>query len=336
LDDTLRYDAPFFGAYNSDTLNEYDALGAKGKPNAHYLRWKLNSLGYRGPELNPGQDSILCIGGSETFGSYESEDMEFPRQLEKDLELQLGEKRFQVVNVAFPRDGLPTAIGRLPHILGKLQPKLAVVYPSLANSVARYRKPAPQGLPQELINLRISEKAWDELKKALPESVQTPAKELLIWRATRHEGAMHRLPDSYVQRFRLDIERLIDMLTTNAVRPILVTHATRFGVIVPPHERPILVAWRRFYPYLTERGLLDMELQLNEVIRQFAREKGVAVVDAARGIAPSSANFADAVHFTDQGSAILAKMIADEVLTALRHPDASSAVRMAREYPRQP
>jgi hypothetical protein len=50
-------------------------MGQHGRPNAQYLKWKLNSLGFRGPELDPGATRILCVGSSETFGQYESEGM---------------------------------------------------------------------------------------------------------------------------------------------------------------------------------------------------------------------------------------------------------------------
>lgn len=52
IDDYITEGAPLLSPYNEDTLYTYDALGKRGRPYARYLKWSLNSLGYRGPELN--------------------------------------------------------------------------------------------------------------------------------------------------------------------------------------------------------------------------------------------------------------------------------------------
>ncbi len=54
-------------------------------PNAKYEKWEINSLGFRGKEIDlekkEGQIRIACFGVSETFGVYESKDKEWPSQL---------------------------------------------------------------------------------------------------------------------------------------------------------------------------------------------------------------------------------------------------------------
>ncbi len=53
-------------------------------PNAKYEKWEINSLGFRGKEIDlekkEGQIRIACFGVSETFGVYESKDKEWPSQ----------------------------------------------------------------------------------------------------------------------------------------------------------------------------------------------------------------------------------------------------------------
>src|SRR5262245_29854044 len=85
IDDYLVYGAPMWGAYNIDRIYEFDSLGRRGKPYAQFRKWKLNSLGYRGPEPANGSVRIVVFGASETFGLYESPDHEYPRLLEREL-----------------------------------------------------------------------------------------------------------------------------------------------------------------------------------------------------------------------------------------------------------
>ena len=123
------------GAYDVETLYTFDSLGKTGKPGAQYLKWKLNSYGLRGPDLHANRFRVMCLGSSETFGLYEQEDGEWPRQLEHILNQRAGRPAFDVINAAYPGMSLLTTLKRLPGWLGELQPKVVVVYPSLASYI---------------------------------------------------------------------------------------------------------------------------------------------------------------------------------------------------------
>src|SRR5215218_19485 len=90
LDDYFAYEAPILSSYHIDQIYEFDSIGRKGKPNTQFRKWKLNSLGYRGPELKPGLTRIVVFGASETFGLYEGPGHEFPRQVERRLNERAG------------------------------------------------------------------------------------------------------------------------------------------------------------------------------------------------------------------------------------------------------
>ena len=84
-------------------LVEVDGNGIpQNIPSARYGKWGINSLGFRGKEIDmekkEGQIRILCFGVSETFGFYESKDKEWPSQLGEIL----GDKfpRVEVINVS--------------------------------------------------------------------------------------------------------------------------------------------------------------------------------------------------------------------------------------------
>src|SRR6202011_2878753 len=101
VQDAATDDAPILGAYGYSTMLYRDDLGIAGRPHAHYLKYRLNSLGFRGPEPQWDRERIICIGASETFGLYESPDMEYPRQLERELNAYATNRRYSVINVAY-------------------------------------------------------------------------------------------------------------------------------------------------------------------------------------------------------------------------------------------
>ena len=87
-------------------------------------------------------------------------------------------------------------------------------------------------------------------------------------------------PRGYLCNWRVNLESACSHIGYPAVKPVLVTHATRFGAAVRPDERPVLIACRKFHPDLAEDGFLDMERRLNAAVRELARERSLPLVDA--------------------------------------------------------
>ena len=86
IDQKIIFGAPLWGEYTyASALYAEDEFGIVGKPNAVFEKWRLNSSGFRGPEIAlakaPGSMRISCFGASETFGLYEKPDNDWPRQL---------------------------------------------------------------------------------------------------------------------------------------------------------------------------------------------------------------------------------------------------------------
>jgi hypothetical protein len=72
-------------------------------PNTQYKKWKINSLGFRGKEIDlekkKEQIRIMCFGSSETLGVHETEGKEWPSQIGEMLKDQYPE--VEVINVLF-------------------------------------------------------------------------------------------------------------------------------------------------------------------------------------------------------------------------------------------
>jgi lysophospholipase L1-like esterase len=320
LDDSIRYGAPFRSTYTHDAIFTWDELGRTGKPNASFRDYKLNSLGYRGPELHPGGVRILCIGASETFGLYEDPGKEFPRQIEDDLNASSHGGDFQVVNAGVAGQTIGTATIRIPQYIERVHPRFVVVYPTPANYIwlpFLRRAPATQ-VAEPKFESRALDKVRDAVKRMAPAAIIDYLRRKDIEsEAAEYGKPMDRVSDESVSAFRADLGKMVDEFRGQGVTPILVTHANRFGESLGEKDREQLTAWRRFYPMLTEAGFLDMERRMNDAIRALAKEKQLPLVDGAAVVPPGDEYFGDAIHFTTKGSSLLASAIAGKILEHL-------------------
>jgi lysophospholipase L1-like esterase len=320
VDDVVTYDAPFWGTYNDDILLQRDSIGKWGRPGARYAKWQLNSLGYRGPELRVGSIRILTMGASETFGLYEAPGEEFPRQLERDLNSWAGKDLFQVVNVAFAGETLPTSILRVPQIVEQIHPSYALIYPDLSSYIWMSVKPFASNVPAQdgtrsgpKFESRLSVRIENVLKQALPVAIQDQLWKISMRReiASRHYVILDRLPEDRFEHFRQDLQTLVAALRDHQVQPVLVTHATIFSKPLAESDQISLTHWRKIYPMLKEEGFLDMERRMNDVIRQTAAEDHIPLIDADKEMPHGPKYFADFVHFTTYGAGVMASTLAN-------------------------
>jgi len=263
------------------------------------------------------------MGASETFGLYEAPDQEYPRQLERDLNSWIGKDAFQVVNVAFAGETLPTAILRAPEIVEEIHPSYALIYPDLSSYIWMSVKTeagitsgssAPAASQARIsFDSRLAGRVGNVLKQALPSAIQNELRKISMRReiASRHYVVLERLPEDRVEHFRQDLRKLIAALRAYGVEPVLVTHATVFSKPLSESDHVPLTTWRKIYPMLKEEGFLDMEQRMNDVIRQTAADEGVPLIDADKDMPHGPEYFADMVHFTTVGAGVMASILAD-------------------------
>ena len=341
VDDWFTFKAPLLENFSQESLYDTDSLGKYGKPYAHYLKWKLNSLGFRGPELHPGGLRIGTVGSSETFGLYESIDHEWPRELERILNSHTGTVPIQVVNYALTGMLMSTFEKRLPKDIQMTSPQVVVIYPSLVGELFRpgnfgpklnaNRKPPVPPTPE----LRISYRAETVFKNNMPQWLLDWLRERRALRVFANTPVViERVSDLFLDTFREDVKRIIFDLRANGVVPVLVTHTTYFGHHLDPHETPMMINWRQFYPMLKEEGFLDLEARANAVLKEIALSEHLILIDAASKMPEGGEFFADFVHFTDHGSQIFSGLIAER-LQCLRQQGVE-CLEGARTQPGQP
>lgn len=326
LADKHAYDAPFFGSYTLDRLYEMDSGQMRGKANARYRNWQLNSLGFRGPDLHDGTVRILCIGASETFGMLETPGREYPRQLEEILNSTEAHGKIEVVNFSYFGLKLTTAAALLPEVIREVRPTIAIIYPTYGGYVSRQSDtPLTEELAHEKQVFRVADHAFDMLKAHAPVWLMTKIRRMQIDRYVDGRDVIHRMPTNRSEFLATDLAQLTGTLRQGGVVPVLLTHANRFsGETDTGDWQSYLTGWRKFYPLYSEEALLDMETSLNDAVREFARRNQISLVDAARMMPGGSAYFTDHVHFTDEGARKMAELVAREVAPLLRAPGQSA------------
>ena len=98
IDDWAQHGVPLTeGANSLDDLMVRDSLGVHSRASTRFRQFRINSLGFRGAEVSArALDTakvIVVSGASETFGLYESDGKEWPRQLEDSLAMRCGSGR---------------------------------------------------------------------------------------------------------------------------------------------------------------------------------------------------------------------------------------------------
>lgn len=345
VEDWVMYRMPIASPYVSiEDLLVHDADGVHGRRNARFEKWRMNNLGTRGPDApvnpSPGSIRIIAVGASETFGLRESPDHEFPRQLEDSLNARVsrascagddgGRPRFEVLNAAFAGMTIPTIEQDVRNRLRRFHPEVIVAYvsPSAYLEDQRPVAAAPDSSRRDdspsirrVFHPRSLDRLRDELKTMLPQVVLSWVRSGEIGAANRGRAAgwqFTSVPPERVSAFDADLRSLVGAIRSVGAKPLLVTHANVF-VGRSGADNAKLLAWDKFYPRATGQTLIAFDSVARGVTLRVAGDSGISVADAAArlAVAPESA-FADYMHFTDVGAALLASEATDGVLSVTR------------------
>jgi hypothetical protein len=321
IDDIIKWDAPFRGTYSKETLFVVDSVGYHNQPNAEFEKWKINSFGFRGEEIERQAPEdvtrILLLGSSETFGLYESPGKEFPAQIGEKLNDEYP-GRFQVLNGGVPGINIPLVQHLYENWLAGFKPDLVLYTPW---PTAYLLNPPPgqhnidnlEKIRSAPFELRIVGKTKTMLKGFVPASLQTAISDMSNRKLKAGNKDQELLMDVPMDRLDLFAEHLtgfIHLIQQNGARVVLLTRAV--GVTPPfsEHEQRWLVDWHRRYPLVADDTLLEMVRLGNRTVKEVARQTGVEVIDVASQIPKTTEFFADHVHFTSVGSEKMAAIIA--------------------------
>ena len=330
LDDWIGSGIPFLARPTThEDLTFADGGVIRGAPGAVHKKWKMNRQGFRGPEISerPAQDvtRVIVLGASETFGLYESRDMEFPAVLRRLLEK---EGPFEVINAALPGMTVRSMKPYWDAWVARFAPQVVIIYPSplfylnmggparAASANAPVRTASGE---DRSFQLRLMDRIKDVFE--YPQFIQrrrdaTRLEELL--QAQDPGSLLTEVPPRLVAAFMEDVGHLVSAVRASGATCLLVTHAMR--VPMPPREedRALLESARIHVPRATANVIAGFEEAADRTIKECAGEAGVLLSDAASELGGKEAFFADLVHFTDLGAETMARLLARDLLKALR------------------
>ncbi len=326
IDDLVRYGVPLSAVPDeARDLTIRDSLGIHGRPNGRYRWWHLNAYGFRAPEMavapRAGCTRVAVLGSSETFGLYESPNMEYPAQLQRQLDAR---GCYEVVNAAVAGASMHSMLGLWRHRVARFDPGIVVIYPNpsfyLNTDAPGTSQPDDAGAGSQ----HGSGPPWwtprllDRAHRAFhyPDVLQRRRVAQWLARATAGRDStwfFRTVPPDRLAQFGADLDSVVRAVRADGATPVLVTHAMPFEAVPRPIDHDLLQAWRRYYPRATPETLLAFDTASATVTRRVGEREGVAVVDAAARLNGHAVYFADFTHFTDTGAGVLAALLADRL-----------------------
>ncbi len=296
----------------------------QGKAFGQFQKFKLNSWGFRGPEIAmakpAGCQRLMVIGSSEMFGLYESPGKDFTAALQS----RMSEHGcVEIINAAMSGMSLDAAMLYWKLRLAQFKPDAVLIYASPALQITDTFPPPPY-VPRfeerlaDGFRLRFLE--WLRQYIHLPETIQD-------WKAEReYHGELARHPADWLiqsppeaglKSYEAKLHSFIGTLRASGATVVLMTHAERATVDTlasHPHDE---FYFKQNYPRVVPR----VQLQFNEIAvareREIAAQEKLQLVDIDHVLTGCRECFADPVHFSDLG--------------AERAADAAAQVLMARQ-----
>jgi lysophospholipase L1-like esterase len=331
IDDKLTYNAPLWKKYDYSILLEYDEEGLRHNvPNARFEKWKINSLGFRGPEIEAEkkkQFRIVCLGASETFGLYESEGQEWPSQLASMLKNKY--PHVEIINASVVGLGANKIKTYLEKYVMPLNPDLLILYQGFydhavkqdheENAIPKNAKPKTKSLRrirEELKDqVRILSKLKETIKKCLPDWLGT---QISIWKSKRailrrqkavlkDKAPWDEVSEQNILAFESYLEEFLVYFKKKSIVPVFSTYPTLITKENSDKYKKIILDYRRFVVELSEEGMIDASNKFNEAIKRISRRLNVAWVDNNGLIPKTTEYFGDNVHYTDKGAQVVAR-----------------------------
>jgi lysophospholipase L1-like esterase len=316
-------------------LVEEDSSGIlHNVPNSRYRKWGINSLGFRGKEIalakKEGQIRIVCLGGSETFGFYESEGKEWPSQLREMLRGTF--PTAEVINASVVGLHPKNRKDYIEKYVLPLKPDIMILFRQrlfeyviegirrkrrkhLPNKVKRKKKINP--IKESLSHAWGLKRLREILERCVPERLIT---HIRIWRLHRKvrkkekrylidKEPLDKVPENIILEYEKDLGSFIHFLKENNVVPVLSTYPRLITSSNKDTYKNISLATRSSCIELSENGFIDVSIKFDDVARRIAREQNVALLDIDNSIPKTQEYFADNYHYTNRGAEIIAKNI---------------------------
>jgi lysophospholipase L1-like esterase len=289
------------------------------KENTTHGNIKINSSGFRGPELmNPKHHStvrLAFVGASTTFcAEVSSNELTWPHLVWRKLQGSKLDAEFDYVNAAVPGYTVKTSLKNLQYRLKSLQPDIVVIYHATNDLSYDTRVMAiHQGI------YRISDREGDGILKysLLWSLVRKNFKIMKRRKESINEIKLEYDPRKISKRFKVKLQKLVKESQEISKLVAIATFSYKIRREQAYEEQLQNANTALYYmPYMSIEGLLNGYEEYNRIIREVAKETGAMIIEGEMSIPGNDIYFRDSIHFTDSGSKLMAKRVSDALLNS--------------------
>ncbi len=284
-------------------------------------RVSVNRLGFRGDEVSlpkpAGTLRLAFLGASTTWcAEVSGNEHVWPHQVARDLRSALPGVNVDYVNAGVPGYTLASMLKSMQGRVAPLQPDVVVIYEGTNDLTGEMRSlAARKGV--------ISSDRFQEMSE--------PSRYSLLWhlaeknlRVLAAERAI-QAPSS-----RLDIDARTLGQSYRAALTKVVREAQRHAKVVavatfstqPRHgqtaQQKVQASSSALYymPFLQPDTIIAAYERYNDIAREVAHETGALLIDGEHVVPGDALHFHDTVHFTDRGSAAMARRVSRALLSS--------------------
>jgi len=295
-------------------------------PNLDSGRIKTNSLGFRGPEIATpkpaGTLRIAFLGASTTWcAEVSGNDKVWADIVARSVEAGLPGVSVDYVNGGVPGYTVASSLRNLERRIAPLAPDVIVIYHLTNDLSGELRRLAEH---RKLIDdSKIDQPGWFSEYSLLWNLAEKNLRVLIAQSRVRSNVGRLQLeaPELLGATFRSELTELVRAAQRDAKVVAVATFSTQLRRDQSPERKLEAAASALYYmPFMTPDGLLTAYERYNDVIREVARSTGALLIEREGDIGGDPEHFADTVHFTDAGSAAMARRVSAALLDMLRSP----------------
>jgi len=309
-------DGPVASIYEPDEL-----LGRRPRPGAtlrgSVRQLSINRWGFRGADLPqvkpPGTVRVAALGDSTTFGmEAASDEAVWVARMAEQLNARSPGSHHDALNAAVPGYTLETSRLRLAERVAPFAPDVVVIYQAGTDIAAHSRRQFPPAAQERERNTGLARFAQQHCLLLNLIRVNTAAFTARNTAPRRHEPLDQRGVESYAAQVRATVE----LCRQRGWQVLLCTCPRAFGDPDAPTDQHLLAQTALANnPALSLAGLNDAYERYNDALRAVARELGVPLVDLDRLVPKRREYFADSVHLSDAGHALVGEAVTEVILS---------------------
>ena len=291
-------------------------------PNSRTKSISINSLGFRGPEIEMPKPSdrlrIGFIGASTTYCAEVSSD----KKVWADIVVTELKSHFPAISIDYINGGVSgyttqTSLVNLEKRVMPLNPDVVVIYHA-TNDLSQETRNLAEIAGLKKINLE-KEASWLGRYSLLWQLAEKNLALISLQSTSNKNDILNFDPQEIGEDFRQNLEKLVDLAYEEGARlVVLVTFSTylRDGMTVN-QQNSAMISARYYMPYISVQDYSASFKRYNQIIREVAEKKRVLIVENENSIPGDSQHFNDSVHFKDLGS----QLQADRIVSALINSD---------------